>query len=189
VSLDFLTPRGPLAESPLAAACAAAGATLEERDGWLVAVRFAAPEDEAAALAQSVGWADRSPLRKTEIDAPEGGLRITPSRALILGEEADGLDVTSQLAAIAVAGPMAREVIARFCALDLRPHVAPPGTFLPGSVARTPGYVLVEDADRFLLLFGAAYGAYLWEVVSDAGGHLGGRPVGVDALVEAAARA
>jgi hypothetical protein len=39
---------------------------------------------------------------------------------------------------------------------------------------------------RFLVLFGAAYGAYFWEVVDDAARHLGGRPVGVDALPDIA---
>jgi hypothetical protein len=39
----------------------------------------------------------------------------------------------------------------------------------------------VLAADRFLLLFGAAVGGYVWTVVADAGAHLGGRPVGEDA--------
>jgi glycine cleavage system aminomethyltransferase T len=185
VSLAFLRPgAGVAARSPLHAATAAAGATFEVRDGWEVAVRFGTPDAEAAAVARSVGWADLSHVRKTEIHAPEGGLRITPDRALVLGEPADGLDVTAQYGALLLAGPAARDRLARFCALDLRPHVAPPGAFRPGSVARTPGFVLVEAADRFLLLFGAAYGPYMWEVVADAGEHLGGRPVGVDAVRE-----
>jgi glycine cleavage system aminomethyltransferase T len=119
--------------------------------------------------------------------------RVTSTRALVLGRAgapAAGssihvLDMTSQLGALRVAGPLARELFARFCALDLRPHVAPPGALRPGSVARTPGYVVCEAPDRYLMLFGAAYGAYVWEVVSDAGAHLGGRPVGVDAVVAA----
>lgn len=119
--------------------------------------------------------------------------RATPARGLVLGaaaapEAAPGvhvLDVTSQFGALRVAGPLARELFARFCALDLRPQATPPGGFRPGSVARTPGYVLCEAPDRYLMLFGAAYGAYVWELVSDAGTHLGGRPVGVDALVAA----
>lgn len=119
--------------------------------------------------------------------------RATPTRALVLGRTAAPdagssvrvLDVTSQLGALRIAGPLARELFARFCALDLRPQAAPPQAFRPGSVARTPGYVLCEAPDRYLMLFGAAYGAYVWELVSDAGTHLGGRPVGVDALAEA----
>jgi glycine cleavage system aminomethyltransferase T len=121
--------------------------------------------------------------------------RATPTRALVLGRAAAPdagssvslLDVTSQLGALRVAGPLGRELFARFCALDLRPQATPPGAFRPGSVARTPGYVLCEAPDRWLMLFGSAYGAYVWELVSDAGMHLGGRPVGVDALAAATA--
>lgn len=195
MNLDFLTVAGPIAESPLAGATAAAGATYEERDGWRVPVSFAGEGSEARTLVGSVGWADVSHLRKTELQGPHGlalgtaverdggwTCPVTAQRALVVGASADGLDVTCQFGALVIAGPRAREVIARFCALDLRPQVAPPGTFLPGSVARTPSFMLVEDHDRFLVLFGAAYGLYLWEVVSDAGTHLGGRPVGVDAL-------
>jgi glycine cleavage system aminomethyltransferase T len=120
---------------------------------------------------------------------------ITPDRALVLCELAalDGvredvasraavhaLDVTAQYAALRLGGPLARETLARFCALDLRPPLAPPGAFRPGSVARTPGSVLCEATDRYVLLVGAALGEYLWSVVTDAGEALGGRPVGVD---------
>lgn len=118
--------------------------------------------------------------------------RATPARALVLGRTAAPeagssvhvLDVTSQLGGLRIVGPLARELFARFCALDLRPQAAPPGAFRPGSVARTPGYLLCEAPDRYLMLFGAAYGAYVWEVVCDAGRHLGGRPVGVDAFAD-----
>jgi glycine cleavage system aminomethyltransferase T len=120
--------------------------------------------------------------------------RLTPGRALVIGGEAAPevpaavhvLDLGSQLGALRLAGPQARETLARFCALDLRPQVAPPRSFRPGSLARTPGHVICEAPDRYLVLFGAAYGTYVWEVVSDAGLHLGGRPVGVDVIAEPA---
>ena len=67
-----------------------------------------------------------------------------------------------------VVGPLAREVFARFTAIDLRPQVTPVHGFRPGSVARTPGVVVCEGEDRFLMLFGAALGAYVWTVVADA---------------------
>lgn len=121
---------------------------------------------------------------------------LTPSRALLLAEPAHGealprglaggdlrtCDLTGAWGALAITGPLTRDLFARFCALDLREAVLPVRGFRPGSVARTPGYVLREDVDRFLMLFGAAFGAYVWEVVADAAEGLGGRPVGLDAL-------
>jgi glycine cleavage system aminomethyltransferase T len=126
---------------------------------------------------------------------------LTPHRALVVCEPAaiatlraqlaagfDGhvLDVTSSFAALALAGPLAREAFARFCALDLRPSVMSVAGFRPGSVARTPGFVLREAPARYLALIGAAVAGSVWEIVADAATHLGGRPVGVDALAAAA---
>jgi hypothetical protein len=62
--------------------------------------------------------------------------------------------------------------------------VTPVNGLRPGSVGRQPGIVIREDEERYLFLFGWATGEYMWSVVADAGGHLGGRPVGVDALRE-----
>ena len=92
------------------------------------------------------------------------------------------VDVTTVFAALTVAGPHAREMFARFCALDLRPQVTPPGSVRPGSVARQPGVVLCEREDRFVMLFGWAVAEYVWQQVEEAGRHLGAGPMGVDAL-------
>ena len=73
-------------------------------------------------------------------------------------------------------------MFARFCALDLRPSQTPLHALRPGSIARQPGILIREDQDRFLFLFGWGVGEYMWTVVADAAEHLGGRPVGVDAL-------
>jgi heterotetrameric sarcosine oxidase gamma subunit len=127
---------------------------------------------------------------------------VTPGRVLVLSEPAatavvraqvtravedargtvSVVDVTCGLAALSLVGPQARELLARFCAIDLRPAVAPPGAFRPGSVARTPGYALVEAPERLLVLVGWALGEYLWRVVADAAANLGGGPVGAEAL-------
>jgi heterotetrameric sarcosine oxidase gamma subunit len=126
---------------------------------------------------------------------------VTSERALVVCEPAqtaelrerfgrDAVDLTSGMGALAIAGPFAPEVFARFTAIDLRPQVTPVHGFRPGSVARTPGAILREAEDRWLMLFGAALGSYVWTVVADAAGALGGGPVGVDALVgEVSARA
>lgn len=208
MTLSFLTPAGPATPvSPLAHPARRDGATLDVRDGWLVPVRFTSIEEESVGLRETVGWGDGSPLGKFEVhdanDLPPGRARredgcwwcpVAPGLTLVLGPgtaEGRALDVTTQYGALVIAGPLARETIARFCALDLRDAGA--GTFRPGSIARTPGYVLCEAPERFLLLFGAALSEYVWTVAGDAGRGLGGRPVGWDTLaalpVEAAARA
>jgi len=200
VSLAFLSvaaaDNNAVARSPMERKAKAAGARFEIRDGWNVAVDYGSEPGPVA-------WADVSHLRKLELqgDGVPGELgeakregdawicQLTPTRALLIGGDhaapPDAVDVTTCFAALTIFGPYAREVIARFCALDLRPQVAPPGSFRPGSIARQPGMILVEHTDRFLLLFGWAVGEYMWTVVDDAARSLGGGPVGLGALQHA----
>ena len=203
-----------VAHSPMERLAREAGARFEVRDGWNVAVEFGAGGAGSAGAAGSVGWADVSHLGKVElqgsseaIDAAAGTelpfgtairrdeawwCRLTATRALVIGkrpdlggaEGLDVLDVTCNFAALTLVGPLARETFARFCALDLRPQVTPVNALRPGSIGRQPGIVIREDEERYLFLFGWATGEYMWSVVADAGGHLGGAPVGADALRE-----
>ena len=72
MSLEFLSPStGALARSPMERQALAAGAELEERDGWTVAVRFEGEEAERARCATSVGFADLSHLGKIELQAAD----------------------------------------------------------------------------------------------------------------------
>lgn len=217
MSFDFLTP-APSAElsarGPLLDAAATAGAVCEVREGWELVASFGDPEAEAAACAETVGFADLSHLSKLELQssgtptlvdslsaevggtarrlgngwlclqAPALALAIGADRVAVaeLGVPCRVTDLTASFGALVIAGPAARETFARFCALDLREASLPLHGFRPGSVARTPGFVLREGPDRFLMLFGAAFGEYIWEVVSDAAAQLGGRPVGAGSL-------
>jgi heterotetrameric sarcosine oxidase gamma subunit len=139
---------------------------------------------DLATRAQSAWWCRVTPTRALLLSEPSA----TPSLRTRIDGELDGhlLDVTGAYAKLTLAGPLARDALARFCALDLRPHLVPVGGFRPGSLARTPGAVLHEAEQRYLLIFGAAYASYVWSVVADAVEQLGGRTAGVDALVEAA---
>jgi glycine cleavage system aminomethyltransferase T len=210
VNLDFLRVDAgeAVAHSPMEGLARAAGARFEVRDGWNVAVEF----DGSGTGSDRVGWADVSHLTKVELqgsadmigELPFGTAvrrdeawwcRLTQTRALVIGRrpelsEADDLkvtDVTCNFAALTLVGPQARETFARFCALDLRPKVTPVGALRPGSIGRQPGLLIREDEDRYLFLFGWATGEYMWSVVADAGGHLGGGPIGADALREVSA--
>ncbi len=126
--------------------------------------------------------------------------RLTASRGLIVGASAAArervgaanevgavsvVDVTSNFASLTLTGPLARETFARFCALDLRPATTPVAALRPGSIGRQPGILIREDEERYLILFGWATAEYMWSVVADAGAHLGGAPIGADALAGA----
>ena len=216
--LAFLSP-GPdaVAKSPMEPGTVAAGATIEQRDGWNVAAAF--PDEERSLAA--VGFADVSHLGKLELQGDISAITgydlelgralradgawwcpYSANRAVVLcspkdtaalrdrllasAAGANGLasviDTTTSQGAMTIVGPLARETFARFTAIDLRPTVTPVHAFRPGSVARTGGAILCEAPDRYLMLFGAALGQYVWTLVADAAGHLGGGPVGVDAL-------
>ncbi len=132
---------------------------------------------------------------------------LTPTRALVIGEPAPAaalrgrltavcaqrgaagmsvVDVSTTFAALAIVGPQATEVFARFSALDLRSSSTPVGALRPGSIARQPAVLVREASQRYLFLFGWATAEYVWSVVADAGHHLGARPIGADALASMA---
>jgi glycine cleavage system aminomethyltransferase T len=198
-ALDFLIPstNEVAARSPMHRLAAKAGAQFEVRDGWEVATRYEGGRE----YSNTVGFADRSQLVKLELNgALAAPLKlgaaverdrnwwcpVTPTRTLLLGDPSartavpagvNVVDVTCGLAALELIGALAGELLARFCAIDVRLKVTPVGAFRPGSIARTPGYLLRPAENRLLIMVGAALGAYLWEVVADAADHLGGGPV------------
>jgi len=211
-SLAFLEPeaQSACARTPMERLAREAGARFEQRNGWNIAIGYGDAESERDRIERTVAFADRSSIRKVELQArsevigalalqpglaeQRGGAwwcPVMPARVLVLGATAGAIrdqqtgtvvDLTCGLAALSLIGPGARELLARFCAIDVRDEVMPIGGFRPGSVARTPGYVLREAADRLLVMAGWAMGEYLWRVVADAAEHLGGGPVGADAF-------
>jgi heterotetrameric sarcosine oxidase gamma subunit len=169
---------------------------------WLAKIELQAGAVDLAAIVAECGGGERLELGRATRAGGAWWCPYTAERALVICEpeavaalrprleEAAGaargpagvVDVTTAHGALAVVGPLAREVFARFTAIDLRPPVTPVNAFRPGSLARVPGAVLREADERYLMLFGAALGRYVWTVVADAAARLGGAPVGVDAL-------
>jgi hypothetical protein len=69
VSLEFLSPTATaIARSPMEREALAAGARLELRDGWNVAVSFDGEEQRLS----NVAFADRSQIGKLEVQEPHG---------------------------------------------------------------------------------------------------------------------
>jgi heterotetrameric sarcosine oxidase gamma subunit len=201
----------PLLRTPMERRHEEAGARLEERDGWRVAIYDAAPGDP---------WiADVSHEGKLEIRAPEEQLdelaahmrpgqarehdgvwtlRITPTRALALCpfervaalRERIGsvrvVDLTSGLAAVAIGGSRVRDLFRRSSALDVRPRVFPYGRCMAGSVMRCPAIVLNEDGNVFRILVGWELGEYLWDALEDAGETLALTPATAPAVAREA---
>jgi hypothetical protein len=183
VSLEFLSPApGALARSPMERQAVAAGARIERRDGWNVAAAFDGADAERAAGAW---WCPYTARRAIVLCDPGAAASLRERLEDAAADQAATVavvDVTCVYAALTLVGPLARELFARFTAIDLRPQATPVCGFRPGSVGRSPGAVLCEADQRYLMLFGAALGQYMWTVVADAAGRLGGGPVGVDAL-------
>jgi heterotetrameric sarcosine oxidase gamma subunit len=158
---------------------------LQARPADLAAMLPAAPELGRAVRAQGAWWCPFSAERALVLCEPSATVdlreRLTDAAASA-AEPASVIDVTAVYAALSLVGPLARELFARFTAVDLRDPATPVHGFRPGSVARVPGAILRESEERWLMLFGAALGRYLWTVVDDAARHLGGGPVGSEAL-------
>jgi glycine cleavage system aminomethyltransferase T len=207
VSLDFLSPDrasdelgfSPVLKSSMERHQREAGASFEQRDGWLVPVSFPGEADRL----KSVGIADLSHLGKIEVrgvaDPPndtEGVVwyEITPERALVLCPYRDGyllratlarrfswvLDQTGALSILALVGPEATSVLRRLTHLHHLPA--------SGDVAHIGAHVL-EQEGGYWIVFPQEFGHYLWEVATDAAGPFGGGPVGVDAVVREKAAA
>jgi glycine cleavage system aminomethyltransferase T len=133
-------------------------------------------------------WWCRMTATRLLVVVDTASLRDRVDAAVAASPGTSAFDLTTKYAAMTLTGPLAREVFARFCALDLRPASTPVHALRPGSIGRQPGTVICEDEDRYLFLFGWATGEYMWSIVSDAGRHLGGRPIGIDALAALPAR-
>lgn len=167
---------------------------------WLGKLELQASTGVIADLAGDIGDGAQPALGRAVAGAGAWWCALTPERALVISPPGDApalrerleaaaadrfasvVDVTAGLAAIAVIGPFARELLARLTAIDTRPAKLPEHGVRPGSVARVPATLLRERGERFLVLFGSYHAQYMWSVIVDAGEPFGVAPVGSDAL-------
>ncbi len=197
-ALDFLSVSAttgtgasrPLARSSMDRRQREAGATFEEREGWLVPVSL--PDEEQ--WLRSVGVADLSHLSIFEVRASDPEVkgedvvwyRISDRRSLVLCPSTHAasvradlgerfvLDLSGALSVLALAGPEAATLLRRLTHLHHLPA--------SGEVAHINAHVLVV-AEMTWIVFAQEFGHYLWDVVVDRASALGGGPVGVDALL------
>jgi sarcosine oxidase subunit alpha len=93
-------------------------------------------------------------------------------------------DVTGSLAALNLAGPRSREVLARLTDLDLSPEALPYLAAVQGEVAGVPVMILrigFVGELGYEMHFPAEYGEYLWATLLEAGTDFGIAPFGVEA--------
>jgi glycine cleavage system aminomethyltransferase T len=172
----------------------AAGATVERRGPWSVAVSV--PGEDAHLRA--VGFADASHVAKLEVrggEPPAGAadrevVSVAPGRWIVLcrwedrasvvdGLHAGGrlvLDMTAAWTVLVLAGPEAERLLRR-----LGPIAAVPGA---GPVAAVPGRV-VRRSTALWVLVAAEYAQHAWDVCADLAPPLEGGPAGIDAVARA----
>ena len=100
------------------------------------------------------------------------------------GRRVDVTDVTGQYAAINLAGPRSREIMARLTTLDVSREGMPYLAAVEGSVAGIPAIILrigFVGELGYEIHVPADYGVALWDAVMAAGADLGLRPFGVEA--------
>jgi sarcosine oxidase subunit gamma len=87
-------------------------------------------------------------------------------------------DVTDGRVALRVAGPSARDVLAKGCPLDLHPRAFPPGSSAQSLLAKASVLIhLLEDRTEggpsFDVYVARSFAHYLWMWLEDAGGEYG----------------
>ena len=145
----------------------------------------------ASALEQVLGCGlPRTPNTFRAAGTPDGELKILwlgPDEWLVITPEGretqtarelrkaagDGFVAVNELGSgqtvIELAGPRAREIIAKGCPLDLHPRVFGPGRCAQSRLARTLVAIAQADATpRFELIVRRSYADYLWQWLVDA---------------------
>ena len=95
-------------------------------------------------------------------------------------------DITHGRTEIRVVGPASRDLLSKVCGLDFADGAFPNGAAWQSSVAKTTQLIIRRDIGKlpgFSLIGGRSSGAYLWEVLIEAGRDWETGPIGLAALV------
>ena len=93
-------------------------------------------------------------------------------------------NVTSDYAAVNVAGPYARQTLSKLTGIDLSPSAFPYMRFAHGEIAGIPGMLLrigFVGEPGWEVHVPAEYGEHIWEAIIDAGNEFGIAPFGLEA--------
>jgi sarcosine oxidase gamma subunit len=198
------TANPPVAQSPLVELHRRRGATVELRDGWLIASRYPAepakgsnalidlahrltceingPEPEVSQKLALLCGADLA-LRTIHVGAGWEAYRLTRQRAIVFGKLANpiqgALDVTGGWVSVALSGPDAERILNKVTAVDLRERSLPVRACCQGPIFGV-NTLFGRFSDRFELHICGDSAEFFWGVVMDAGAEFGLKPAGVD---------
>ncbi len=86
-----------------------------------------------------------------------------------LGHRAAITDLTDARVVIRVAGPNARDVLAKGCPLDLHPRVFLPGSSAQSLLAKAAALIHLTEDEAFDVYVARSFAQYLWTWLEDAG--------------------
>ncbi|MEM7111309.1 MAG: sarcosine oxidase subunit gamma family protein [Chloroflexota bacterium] len=84
-------------------------------------------------------------------------------------------------------GPNSAQLLSRLCGLDFHDSEFPAWTAKQSSVGKTAQLILRHDAGdvpTYSIIGAASFGAYLWDVILEAGANLGVKEVGLTAVLQ-----
>lgn len=95
------------------------------------------------------------------------------------------VDMTSNYAAVTVAGPMSGQLLAKLTDLDISPITFTDLSCAQGQVAEVYAIIVRWDQDglpSYDVYFGRDFGEYMWQTMLEAGHEYGMAPFGIEAL-------
>ena len=196
----------PLKHPPLLRRHREMGAAIAEHDGWQVARHFTSPEEEARRVRDTAGLADWSWISKFDLKGyglsspppAEPGVHhwlLAPGHYLVTSQDtgrakaglnlpapARWTEVTSLYAALLLAGPRSRDVLAKLTSLNVSDSALPDGACAQSGLSHVHAIVLRQDVGgllTFLVLVGREYAEFVWDSIMHAGHEYDITPFGI----------